>query len=402
MFGDAGRQIGFPAGAAALAVLVLILCHSSRAGPSGSVTLLLAGDVMTGRGIDQVLPKPCDPRIHEGYVKNAKGYVRLAERAHGRIKQPVDFAYIWGDALAVLRRESPHVRIINLETSVTRSNRFWRGKGIHYRMSPENVACITAADVDVCVLANNHVLDWGHAGLAETLKTLRAAGVKTAGAGEDLAKASAPAVCEIAKGTRVLVFAFGCPSSGVYPSWAATKTRAGVHVLASLSNAAADGAAKLMKRHRRDGDVVVASIHWGGNWGYQIPADQRRFARRLIDTAAVDVVHGHSSHHARGIEVYRGKLILYGCGDLINDYEGISGHEAYRGDLGLMYFATLSPDTGRLQSLRMVPTQMRRLQLRRASRTDTQWLHKTLDRECRPLGARVVLGKDSALTLQWK
>ena len=49
---------------------------------------------------------------------------------------------------------------------------------------------------------------------------------------------------------------------------------------------------------------------------------QIRFAHRLID-AGVDVVHGHSSHHPRPIEVYRGKLILYGCGDTIDDYEGI-------------------------------------------------------------------------------
>ena len=50
----------------------------------------------------------------------------------------------------------------------------------------------------------------------------------------------------------------------------------------------------------------------------------------------------------------------------------------------------------------MVPTQMRRLQLRRASAKDSRWLHKTLDRECRPLGARVAFGEDNALTLKWK
>jgi len=47
----------------------------------------------------------------------------------------------------------------------------------------------------------------------------------------------------------------------------------------------------------------------------------------------VDIVHGHSSHHVKGIEVHRGKLILYGCGDFIDDYEGIKGYEAFRDDL---------------------------------------------------------------------
>ena len=85
----------------------------------------------------------------------------------------------------------------------------------------------------------------------------------------------------------------------------------------------------------RPGDVFVVSLHWGGNWGYGIPPAQADFAHALIDEAGVDVVWGHSSHHAKGIEVYHGKLVLYGAGDLINDYEGIAGHEEFRGDLVL-------------------------------------------------------------------
>ena len=50
------------------------------------------------------------------------------------------------------------------------------------------------------------------------------------------------------------------------------------------------------------GDVVVVSIHWGGNWGYEISKAQCEFARTLIDLG-VDIVHGHSSHHVKGIEV---------------------------------------------------------------------------------------------------
>ena len=72
-----------------------------------------------------------------------------------------------------------------------------------------------------------------------------------------------------------------------------------------------------------------------------------RFAHWLVD-GGVDIVHGHSSHHPRPIEVYRDRLILYGCGDFIDDYEGIEGYEQYRDDLVLMYFATLSPATGEL------------------------------------------------------
>ena len=152
---------------------------------SGRLTLFMCGDVMTGRGIDQVLPHPGDPVLYEPYMRSAAGYVELAEKANGPIPKPADFSYIWGDALAEWERVSPDVRIINLETSVTASGEYWRGKGINYRMHPKNISCITAAKIDCCSLANNHVLDWGYAGLAETLETLDKAKVERAGAGRN-------------------------------------------------------------------------------------------------------------------------------------------------------------------------------------------------------------------------
>src|SRR5687768_12386434 len=118
-------------------------------------TLFLCGDVMLGRGIDQILPHPGDPQLYESHVKSAATYVELAERTKGPIPKPVDFRYVWGDALAELQRAQPDARIINLETSITRSTDP-APKGINYKMSPDNTPCLTAADIDCCVLANNH------------------------------------------------------------------------------------------------------------------------------------------------------------------------------------------------------------------------------------------------------
>jgi poly-gamma-glutamate capsule biosynthesis protein CapA/YwtB (metallophosphatase superfamily) len=260
-----------------------------------NIKIFMCGDIMTGRGIDQVLPHLSDPLIHESYLKNARGYVTLAEAANGPIRQPVSFGYIWGDALAELKRAAPDVSLINLETSITASNDFWKGKGIHYRMNPQNIASLTAANIDVCALANNHVLDWG----------------------------------------------------------------------------------------------------------YHIPRRQTEFAHRLIDDGGVDIVHGHSSHHVKAIEVYKSKLILYGCGDFLNDYEGISGYEEFRADLSLMYFATLDVSTGNLLDLLMAAMQIRRFQIQRASQADTRWLGETLNREGRPFGTRVIMHTNSHLALQW-
>jgi poly-gamma-glutamate synthesis protein (capsule biosynthesis protein) len=368
---------------------------------TNSVTLFLCGDVMTGRGIDQVLPHPSAPHLYESYVTTAKDYVHIAEEKNGPIPEPVDFAYPWGDALAELERAAPDARIINLETAVTRSDDAER-KGINYRMHPDNVPVLAAAKIDCCVLANNHVLDWGRAGLEETLLTLRRAGIQSAGAGRNLTEAENPAVLEIAGKGRVLVFAFGDESSGVARHWRATANKPGVNFLDELSAHGARRIAEQVRAQKRSGDVVVASIHWGENWGYHVPDEQVRFAHRLIDSAAVDVVHGHSSHHPKGVEVYKNKPILYGCGDFINDYEGISGYEEFRDDLALMYFVSLDGATGRLVRFEMVPLRMQRFSLHRAQLDDAQWLRATLDRESSRCGARVHLTEERRLILGWE
>lgn len=374
--------------------------EGSSAG-SRSVTLFLCGDVMTGRGIDQILPHPNKPHLFEYYMRSALGYVELAERTTGPIKRPVDFAYIWGDALAELERVRLHARIINLETSVTTAEDAWPGKGIHYRMHPANIPCLTAAKIDCCVLANNHVLDWGYRGLLETLDTLHATRISTAGAGRDDTEAAAPALMELPGEGRVLVFAFGTESSGVLGNWAAGKGRPGVNLLNNLSARTVDAIARQVRAAKRAGDLVVASIHWGGNWGFAISREQRAFAHRLIDVAGVDIVHGHSSHHPQGIEIYRDKPILYGCGDLLNDYEGISGHDAYRGDLALMYFPTFDAATGKLSRFAMTPTQTRRFRVNRAPDEAVNWLETMLNREGRKFGTRAERRPDNAFLLRW-
>ncbi|UYQ66190.1 CapA family protein [Streptomyces peucetius] len=355
------------------------------------VTLFLCGDVMLGRGVDQILPHPGDPELREDYVRDARAYVELAETANGPIPRPVDFSWPWGDALQVLDEAAPDARVVNLETSVTRHDTFAAGRYIHYRMNPANLPCLAVARPDVCALANNHVLDFGHRGLEETLDALAGAGLRTAGAGRNAHEARRPAIVPVDGDRRILVFSFGMTSSGVPQQWAATGPRGGVHFVAGPSKAAAAGTAGRVQQVKRPGDLVVASVHWGSNWGYPVSRDQVAFAHALID-GGVDVVHGHSSHHPRPLEVYRGKLILYGCGDFIDDYEGITGYEEYRDDLRPLYLVSVDPDTGRLADVRITPLQARRMRLRHASWEDSHWLRALFDR----IGHGFHPGADSA------
>jgi poly-gamma-glutamate capsule biosynthesis protein CapA/YwtB (metallophosphatase superfamily) len=362
--------------------------------PAG-VTLFLCGDVMPGRGIDQMLAHPSDPRLYEPYVASAMEYLELAERAHGKIPRPVDDDYIWGDALRELERSGAAARIVNLETAITTASQP-APKGINYRMHPSNIGCLEAAKLDCCVLANNHVLDWGRAGLEETLAALRKAGIRSAGAGLDQSEAETPAIIQLAGGARILVFGFGMTSSGIPEGWAAGRDRPGVNLLPELGAATQSRLAREVARWRQPGDIAVASIHWGDNWGYDVPAEHRRFARGLID-AGFDAVHGHSSHHPKGLEIYRDRLILYGCGDFLNDYEGISGFEQYRGDLALMYLPRFSRSDATLLELRMIPFRIRNFRLQRASDRDATWLRDVLDRESRHFQTGVALDPDGVL-----
>lgn len=355
---------------------------------------------MTGRGVDQVLEHSCPPNLHEWGLTSAVDYVELAERANGRIARPVDPTYVWGDALEVLER-LPDVRILNLETSITTCEDA-DPKGINYRMHPDNAAVLTAAGIDCCVLANNHVLDWGVGGLFETLDTLDRADIAVAGAGRDLERARAPAVLDSAGGRGgVLVFALGATDSGISRAWAADAAKPGVHLLPDFSDDHIEAVARGVRELRRPGDVVVASIHWGGNWGHEVPAEHRHFAHALVDGAGVDVIHGHSSHHPKAIEVYRDRPILYGCGDFLNDYEGISGHEELRSDLVLMYLPALDSGTCELDRFDMVPFQIRNFRLNRAAGHDRVWLRDTLARECARFGHDVSL-RDDVLALEWR
>ncbi|MGH3356802.1 MAG: CapA family protein, partial [Nocardioidaceae bacterium] len=221
------------------------------------------------------------------------------------------------------------------------------------------------------------------------------AGLRTAGAGVDAEQASRPA--ELATGLgRVLVWSVASESSGTPASWAAQPDRAGVCVVRDLSTRSAAALAARVRRDKGPGDLAVVSVHWGSNWGYDVPRVLVDFAHRLVDDG-VDVVHGHSSHHPRPIEVYRGRLIVYGCGDLINDYEGIGGHARYRDDLRLLYLVLVDASTGELQSLQMVPMRARRLRLERASSADSDWMCRQLDRVSR--GCRVLPAADRGLGL---
>src|SRR5690606_15952112 len=176
-----------------------------------------------------------------------------AERVSGPIPRSAPPAHVWGDAIALLDAARPHARVINLETSITSRGRFWPGKGIHYRMHPANLPVLEEAGVDVCVLANNHVLDFGREGLLDTVRALDDAGIARCGAGANLADARRPARVPLPGGRSLLVFGVGHGSSGIPSAWAAGRAIPGVDLLPDLGPHTADALLRRIGKHLEPG-----------------------------------------------------------------------------------------------------------------------------------------------------
>lgn len=406
--------------------------------------LVLTGDVMLGRGIDALNRVHVDPVIYETCCRSALDYVALARRRSGHPPKdhPAaayhDPARVWGTLFPHLTGaadeedrdrsasdrvppDAPRVLLVNLETAVTSRGNPWPAKGINYRTHPANVAALTAANVTFCALANNHVLDWSKEGLVDTLTALDAASIAHAGAGANAAEAWAPAAIPLGEdGDRALIVSVAHASSGVPSSWAAGPLSSGVARVEYTDEGIAAVAAAFDSIGACAGaEVRIVSIHWGGNWGWDPEPGQIAFAHALVDRAGVNVVWGHSSHHVKAIEVYRGALVLYGCGDLINDYEGIEHLSAaeFRDSVGLLYEATIGTEGGpagvSLMDLSMLPTRIKYLAVNHAEGggveedvdvDDASWLAGVLTREGRRLGFGTsveVNGVTGKLRLRW-
>jgi poly-gamma-glutamate synthesis protein (capsule biosynthesis protein) len=378
----------------------------TRAGDAGrpagrGVTLCLCGDVMTGRGIDQILPHPGNPLLHEPGMPSARCYVDRAERQNGSLAGTVGFDYPWGNLPSAIATFRPALRLANFESVISASDDAWPGKRYHFRMHPDNAPCLRAMAFDCLSLANNHILDWGPSGLSDTLSSLQGMAILAPGAGRDGAEAARPAIIELGSGGRIVVFAFGMTSSHIPVDWAAGDERPGVNLLGDFSDRTLTDLADAIGVIRKAGDLVVLSIHWGDNWGFDIPPEQRNFARRLIDEAGVDIVHGHSSHHVKGLEVHHGKLIIHGSGDLLNDYEAIGDRSHFMHNQSLVYLPVLDSGNGQLVSLTMIPTRIQSLRVSVANDQETTDMQDLLNLECRELGTRVARTDAGYLTLRW-
>lgn len=277
------------------------------------VSLAFLGDVMLGRLVNQELKR-----------------------------RPPE--YVWGNTLYLLRQAA--AVFINLECAVTDWGEPVPGKRFCFRTDSKNVAALRVAGVRAASLANNHIMDFGDTGLLETIANLDRAGIAHAGAGRNLAEARRPAEFEVA-GLRVAFIA----ATDNQPDWEATEDRPGIfYVPVEPADPRFADLLGLVRTVRSRADLVVVSLHWGPNWGYDPPAAHRAAARKLIEHGA-DIIFGHSAHVFRGIEVIAGRPVFYSCGDFVDDY---AVDEVERNDWSFIFEVHL--EGPRVKKVALIPT----------------------------------------------
>lgn len=312
------------------------------------------------------------------------GDVMLGRLVNRQLKS-VPPGFPWGDTLPVLARAD--IRFANLECVLADGGAPQPGKVFHFRSDVRNVAVLSAAAIDAVALANNHVLDYGLDAFRETLPALDRCGILHAGAGPDLEAALRPAIRRVGPAAVGLI-AF----TDNQPDWEAGPQRPGVYYVPVGERQRDDARVRdllaLVRRTRARADLLVVSAHWGGNWGAEVPSAHRELGRALVDAGA-DVVFGHSAHVFRGVELYRGRPLIYSAGDFIDDY---AVDPAERNDQSFIF--RLETSGGVPVRLQLHPTEITGFQARLAGKGSRQ-IAARMQELCVQLGTRSNWSEDA-------
>lgn len=187
---------------------------------------------------------------------------------------------------------------------------------------------IKYAGFNLLNLANNHILDFYEEGLNETINILDKHEIAHAGAGKNLSEARKPAIIE-RKGIKVGMLSYTDMSEVLYMGNPPLKFIAG------------EGKAGVAPRYedyrylkediealRKEVDIVIVSLHWGIEESFEVTSSQREYAYNLLDCGA-DIILGHHPHQFQGIEIYKGKPIIYSMGNFIFDQNDPENQETF-------------------------------------------------------------------------
>ncbi|MGH3734156.1 MAG: CapA family protein [Micromonosporaceae bacterium] len=253
------------------------------------------------------------------------GDVHFAERTLGLLDDPET---AFGPISAQL--SAADVAVVNLETAITEGGTP-EPKQFKFRAPGSAYQAVKAAGIDAVSLANNHALDYGHDGLADTLRYAEEAGVPAFGAGKDAAAAYAPWVTEV-RGVKIAVVGLSQIRELAH-RWEATEDRPGIamaHDLAVAANA--------VKAARQQADVVIAYLHWGKE-GSECPTERMTVLARTLAEAGATAVIGTHAHLLLGDGWLGNTYVSYGLGNFLWWW-----NDAYSNDTGVLRLTLRGPE----------------------------------------------------------
>ena len=232
--------------------------------------------------------------------------------------------------------ESDDLTIVNLEGPLTTSTEMREGRRFNFKGRPEYVDILTGSSVEIANVANNHAMDFGDSGFAETLRVLADAGIGASGFRQVY-------TTEV---SGVTVTSIG------FTEWAYEE----------------DQIVRAVRAARAGCDLLIVSVHWGEESSHEATATQRRLGRAIVDAGA-DVVIGTHTHVYGGVERYNGKYIVYSLGNFC------FGCNTNPGDKNCLLFRQtfLAGDDGSVSDggAEIIPASV-------SSRTDTNDYHPVL------------------------
>lgn len=282
-----------------------------------SIIICLAGDVMIGRTINEIM-------------------------------QTKGLNFPWGNISTVFKEAD--CTLINLETTLT-THQIKEPKVFNFQSLPYHVQSLKNAHINAVNIANNHIKDFGNTGLLETIKTLQAAHIAYTGAGKNIAEAIKPAIIKTKSGLKIGILGY----TDNEETWAAKAKQPGINYIKIDPNNM-QPIINNIKKIKPSVDILIISLHWGPNMITHPLPEHIPFAHTLIDHGA-DIIHGHSAHVLQGIELYKNKLILYDTGDLIDDY---AIDPIIRNDLSAIFKITLVKNS--IQSIQAIPVKIEKMQ----------------------------------------
>ena len=269
-----------------------------------------------------------------------------------------EFSYVWGDTIDIIKGSD--FSLINLECSISLRGKEWNKtfKVFHFRAHPDAINVLTSAAIDYVALANNHTLDYDVEALLDTVNLLSKNNISYSGAGKNIEEAMEPAFIKkklklkSSKMNSTYNYDYEANNNskntitiGVIsltdnePQWEAKWNSAGINYIPITldSKKYYYRLKNCIEKVRKQSDLVIVSSHVGPHFREKPSEKYVNFAHTILEFGA-DIYWGHSNHMPQGIELYKhndnNKIILYDCGDFIDDYAIDSN---YRNDLSFIF-----------------------------------------------------------------